>query len=149
MKEEFSSIDCSLSDFLESINAEVKKHDEVIKKLFYVHETYRRGILKSIKEKDAVKKQLQSVSLDILEDGVDIVENPVFERVTLLKKYFSTDNEKKQLKVLDTVFENFSKSVENVFGKNSTMQLSKIDMGDIELEYDFEVTDSALYETNI
>ncbi len=139
MKKEFSFIGSSLFDFLTSINSEVKKYDEIIKKLFYVHETYKRGILKSIKEKDAIKKQLQSVSLDILEDGVDIVESPVFERVTILKQYFSTDNEKKQLKVLDTVFENFSKSIEKVFGKKSNITLSKISIDDIELNYDFEV----------
>ena len=138
MKKEFSFIGSSLLDFLVSINNEVKKHDEVIKKLFYVHETYRRGILKSIKEKNAIRKQLQSVSLDILEDGVDVVENPVFERITFLKKYFSIEDEKKQLKILDSVFENFSHSIENVFGKSTSIQLSKINIDDVELDYDFE-----------
>jgi GTP-binding protein EngB required for normal cell division len=138
LKEEYSFLKMSLFDFLEEENHLVEKQDRMIETLFIVHYTYKMGLLKAIKEKKEVKKQLQAISLDVLEDGIEVTENPLFERVEYLKKIFDTQEEKKLLKELDKIFLDFKKSIESVFNRKSNIGFSNLKLENINLDYKFK-----------
>jgi signal recognition particle receptor subunit beta len=136
MKEEFSYKNLSLFDFIEKYNNPLSKQDEIIEKLKEIYITFKYNLLKTIKEKEEIKKLLNSISLDILEDGVES-EN-AYVRLEYLKNIFSSKKEKKLLEELDKIILSFKTSIDEIFGEISDFIPQDIIIEDDDIEIDFD-----------
>ncbi len=139
-KEEYSYRRKPLGNFLEVCNIESEKHDELNQSLFEVYQAYALAITKTIKEKKAVKDQLQSLSLDLLQKEMNEVSNPpAFERINNLKRFFTRVDHKAELKLLDTVMNELKQAIDSVFGKSSEQFKSNIKDDMVDLDFDFSI----------
>jgi len=132
-KKEYEYINKPLHEFLESYDNETEKHDEIIIKLSEIYKTYKFSILKSIKEKESVISQLQSISLDITEDSIDI-SNDAFQRIGNLKRFFSIKDKKTNLKLLDESIVLLQNSIDTVFDRKSKLRIEDIQIDNSEVD---------------
>jgi signal recognition particle receptor subunit beta len=137
MKQEFSYLQLSLFDFLEKYNNESSKHNEMMDRLMAIYTNYKYYILKTIQEKKEISKILNSISLDILEDGVN--NENAFTRLEYLKNIFSTKKENKLLEELDTIFIVFQESIQNIFKKPLNRDIRDIIIDEIDIDFDENV----------
>jgi archaellum component FlaC len=142
MKQEFSYLQLSLFDFLEKYNNESSKHNEMMEKLKEIYITFKYNLLKTIKEKEEIKKLLNSISFDILEDGVES-EN-AYVRLEYLKNIFLPKKEKKLLEELDKIIVSFKTSIDDIFGKISDFTPQDIIIEDDDIEIDFDTDEKSI-----
>ncbi len=140
-KEEYSYRKLPLLEFIDNCNIESKVHKSLIERLYKVHRVYKYAMLKAIKEKEAIKTELHSASLDLLEEGFDDITNPVYKRLDNLKKVFNIELHQNNLKELDKVIKNFKEAIDTVFEKESKINLKDIKDDEIEINYDFTLDD--------
>ena len=106
----------SLDEFLAECDTPSQKHAEIFNKLKNIYQAYKGAIEGSIKEKKSIQKTLQSVSIDMLEDGLDDMSAKAHTRLGELKSAFSTKKEEENLKFLKAVTDKFKEAVKMVFG---------------------------------
>ena len=140
-KEEYSYRKLPLLEFINNCNIESNVHKSLIERLYKVHRVYKYAMLKAIKEKEAIKSELHSASLDLLEEGFDDMTNPVYKRLDNLKKVFNIELHQNNLKELDKVIKNFKEAIDKVFKKESKIDLKDIKDDEIEINYDFTLDD--------
>ena len=121
-KEEYAYHKLSLKQFLDSCDIITDRHRELIERVNKIYLTYKYGLLKSINEKESIRKELHSLSLDILEEGVDI-DNQLYSRISQLKNFFSTDKEEENVKLLDIVIKKLKEGINIVFGKRKDFDI--------------------------
>nr|MCR4941487.1 dynamin family protein [Campylobacter sp.] len=115
--EEYHFIKQSLLEFLSTCNVESMRYTPIFDKIAYVYLSYKDAMLKSIEEKNIIKNALNSVSLDVLEEGIDDT-NDIQERITSIKSNFNILEEKQNLKLLDKVADDMFNAVKGIFEEN-------------------------------
>ena len=134
-KEEITFISKSLEKFLEDINQSSSIQKNLVKKLYEVDEMYRESILKTILKKKTISNILHSLSLDLLEEGFDDLENHIYERLNKLKTLYDTKIHEKNLERLDTEIEKLKNGIDEVFGNESKIVYEKIKKDYIKSQY--------------
>ena len=129
-----------LFDFIEKCNTESKVHEEIVKKLYEVYSMYKRAILTNKIEKEAIKRELHSISLDMLEEGYDDFTKPAFQRIDNLKKVFDTKKQEENLKRLDDNIIKLKNAIDEVFENESSIDFD--DIKEQEIEIDFGIAQS-------
>lgn len=147
-KEEISYSKVSLFQFLKSIDTESEVQNNLIEKLYDVYIMYKKAILKNIKKKELIASSLNSLSLDLLQSGFDDLSNPAYQRLDKLKKLYSTKLQEENLADLEIVILKLKKAIDEVFGKESFIEVEKIEKDNIELNYDLSI-DSGFFEDEI
>ncbi len=135
----------SLLEFLENINIESYTQNNLIKKLYEVYIMYKKAILKDIKKKEFIISNLNSLSLDLLQSGFDDLSNPAYQRLDKIKGFYSTGLQEKNLVDLEIVILKLKKAIDEVFGKESFIEVEKIEKDNIELNYDLSI-DNGFFE---
>jgi hypothetical protein len=105
---------------------------------------YKKAILKNIKKKELVFSTLNSLSLDLLQSGFDDLSNPAYQRLDKLKKLYSTKLQEENLVDLEVVILKLKKAIDAVFGKESFIEVEKIEKDNIELNYDLSIDNGFL-----
>jgi len=121
-KKEYAYHKLSLKQFLNSCNIVTDRHRELIERVNKIYSTYKCGLLKSNKEKKSIIKQLKSLSLDLLEEGIDI-DNQMYSRITQLKRNFLTNKEEENVRLLDIVIKKLKEGINIVFGKRKDFDI--------------------------
>ena len=106
----------SLDEFLTECDKPSQKHVEIFNKLKNIYQAYKGAIEGSIKEKKSIQKTLQSVSIDMLEDGLDDMGSKAYTKLGELKSTFGTKKEEENLKLLKAAMDKFKEAVKAVFG---------------------------------
>ena len=106
----------SLDEFLAECDTLGQKHVEIFNKLKNIYQAYKDAVEGSIKEKKSIQKALHSISLDILEDGLEDMSSKAYTKLGELKSIFDTKKEEKNLKLLKVVMDKFKEAVKTVFG---------------------------------
>lgn len=106
----------SLEEFLTECDTPSQKHVEIFNKLKNIYQAYKGAIEGSIKEKKSIQKTLQSVSIDMLEDGLDDMGSKAYTKLGELKSTFGTKKEEENLKLLKAAMDKFKEVVKAVFG---------------------------------
>lgn len=143
-KEEISYSKISLFEFLKSIDTESEVQNNLIEKLYDVYIMYKKAILKNIKKKELIISTLNSLSLDLLQSGFDDLSNPAYQRLDKLKKLYSTKLQEENLSDLEIVIIKLKKAIDEVFGKESFIEVEKIEKNNIELNYDLSIDNGFL-----
>jgi len=136
-KKEYTHLKTSIFDFIASCNEESEVHEKLIKKLFTIHLMYKRAILTTIKEKKTIESHIQSVLLDMIE-GFDDTSN-AFQKLNKLKTIFSEKEQEENLKLLDDVVRKLKKSIDNIFGKELSVDFTNITLDDIAIDFDLSI----------
>ena len=92
---------------------------------------------KAIKEKEAIKSELHSASLDLVEEGVDNTSSPIYQRLDNLKCIFDIELHQENLKKLDEIIMNFKDAIDAVFEKESKINITDIEEDEIKINFDF------------
>lgn len=148
-KEEIYHINKSLDEFLNDINQKSSIQDSLVKKLYEVDEMYRESILKTIIRKESISNTLHSLSLDLLEEGFDDLENPIYDRLNKLKKLYDTKIHEKNIKRLDEEVEKLKNGIDEVFGNESKIRYEKITKAYIESQYKLFEDDLFFLDENV
>ena len=106
----------SLDEFLAECNTPSQKHVEIFNKLKNIYQAYQGAIKGSIKEKKSIQKTLHSISVDMLEDGLEDMGSNAYTKLGELKSAFGTKKEEENLKLLKVVMDEFKEAVKTVFG---------------------------------
>ena len=106
----------SLDEFLAECNTPSQKHVEIFNKLKNIYQAYQGAIEGSIKEKKSIQKTLHSISVDMLEDGLEDMGSNAYTKLSELKSAFGTKKEEENLKLLKVVMDEFKEAVKTVFG---------------------------------
>ena len=106
---------------------------------------YKKAILKDIKKKEFIISNLNSLSLDLLQSGFDDLSNPAYQRLDKIKGFYSTGLQEKNLVDLEIVILKLKKAIDEVFGKESFIEVEKIEKDNIELNYDLSI-DNGFFE---
>ena len=125
-KKEVDYIHKSLLDFLDEINKASSIHNNLIKKLYEVDGMYRESILKDIVNKETISTTLKSLSLDLLQEGLDDFSKPFYRRLDKLKDLFNTDEQEENLNQLDIEIDKLKKAIDKVFKKDSNISYIKM-----------------------
>lgn len=113
--DDFCVVGKKLDQFLQECNTPNKKHIEIINKLKDVYQAYKIAILNRIEEKKSIQKALKTISLDMLEGGLDDMSGKAHARVGELASNFDTKKEDENLKLLDLAMDKFKEAVKIVF----------------------------------
>lgn len=140
-KQEYAYKKQSLFDFIKDSDYQSQVHADMIKKLYEVHSMYKKAILTNIKEKEAIKSQIKSISLDMLEEGFDDMTKPAFQRLDKLSKIYSTKKQEQNLKRLDIEINKLKSAIDKVFECESSIDFEDIKKHEIEINFDFEIED--------
>lgn len=136
-KQEYAYKKQSLFDFINECDYESQVHVNMVKKLYEVHSMYKKAILTNIKEKEAIKSQIKSISLDLLEEGFDDITKPAFQRLEKLSGIYSTKKQEKNLKSLDIEIKKLKNAIDKVFECESEIDFDDIKANEIEINFDF------------
>lgn len=105
---------CGLFDFLHSINQPSSKHREMVERLYEVDLKYQKAILGDIKRYDDLRGKLNSLNLDLVEEGLDNWQ--FHDRIDELKKAFSTEKFHKDFNQLGEQIKKLRQAIDDVFG---------------------------------
>ena len=137
LKKEFAYDGVSLFEFLEQNDIESTKHNDILEKIKDIYVECKANLQKKIKEYKAINKTLNSLSLDIAEDGI---ENEIsYERIRKLKELFGVDKLELLLEELDKIIQELQNSIDMIFDKKSNVNFSGIEVR-VELNFDKTVT---------
>jgi len=75
----------SLDGFLTECDTPSQKHAEIFNKLKNIYQAYKGAIEGSIKEKKSIQKTLHSISVDMLEDGLEDMGSNAYTKLSELK----------------------------------------------------------------
>ena len=131
---EYSYKKSSIFDFIYGCNHESEAHSNIINKLVNVYIMYKRAILTTIKEKSSIKSHLQSILLDMLEEGFDN-HSPTFQKLENLKTVFIEKEQEENLKILDNVIVELQNAIDSVFNKSSSIDFKNITLDDIVIDF--------------
>ncbi|MCX6076295.1 MAG: dynamin family protein [Campylobacterales bacterium] len=145
-KKEYAHRKDTLTNFINDCNHESQIHRDIVRKLYDVYLMYKRAILINIKEKKAIKSQIKSISLDILEEGFDDMTNPIFQRLDKLEKIFGTEQQENNLSILENVIKKLKDTIDAVFEHESSIDFDDIRENEIEIDFDFSLDDLELEE---
>lgn len=106
----------SLDEFLTECDTPSQKHVEIFNKLKNIYQAYKDAIEGSIKEKKSIQKTLHSISVDMLEDGLEDMGSNAYTKLSELKSAFGTKKEEENLKLLKVAMDKFKEAVKVVFG---------------------------------
>ena len=106
----------SLDEFLTECDTPSQKHVEIFNKLKNIYQAYKDAIEGSIKEKKSIQKTLHSISVDMLEDGLEDMGSNAYTKLSELKSAFGTKKEEENLKLLKVAMDKFKEAVKTVFG---------------------------------
>ena len=140
-KQEYIYKKKSLFEFIQECDYESQVHEDIVKKLYEVYKMYKRAILTNIKEKEAIKSHIKSISLDMLEEGFDDITKPAFQRLDKLSKVFSTKKQERNLKVLESVIQKLKEAVDHVFEHEISIDFEDVLKHEIEIDFDFDIED--------
>lgn len=140
-KQEYAYKKQSLFEFIKECDYESQVHADMIKKLYEVYAMYKRAILTNIKEKEAIKSHIKSISLDMLEDGFDDMTKPAFQRLDKLSRIYSTKKQEENLKRLDIEINKLKSAIDKVFECELSIDLEDIKKNEIEINFDFGIED--------
>ena len=87
---------------------------------------YRESILKDIVNKETISTTLKSLSLDLLQEGLDDFSKPFYRRLDKLKDLFNTDEQEENLNQLDIEIDKLKKAIDKVFKKDSNISYIKM-----------------------
>jgi GTP-binding protein EngB required for normal cell division len=132
-KEEIYHINKSLDEFLNDINQSSSIQDSLVKKLYEVDEMYRKSIEENIKMKNSISEDLYSISFNLLKEGFDDFENPIYGRLNKLKEHYSTEIQENNLKRLDKEIEKLKNAIDEIFEINSKIKDVKSTQENIDL----------------
>lgn len=132
-KEEIYHINKSLDEFLNDINQSSSIQDSLVKKLYEVDEMYRKSIEENIKMKNSISEDLYSISFNLLEEGFDDFENPIYGRLNKLKEHYSTEIQENNLKRLDKEIEKLKNAIDEIFEIKSKIKDVKSTQENIDL----------------
>jgi hypothetical protein len=116
-KKEYAFKNTPIDKFIDDCNIEAKIHKDLVLKLYEVYTMYKKALLTTIKEKNTVKSQLKSISLDLLQEGFDDTENKAFQRIDKLENFFTINEEEESLKLLEDVITKLKDAIDTVFQK--------------------------------
>lgn len=105
-----------LDEFLTECDTPSQKHVEIFNKLKNIYQAYKDAIEGSIKEKKSIQKTLHSISVDMLEDGLEDMGSNAYTKLSELKSAFGTKKEEENLKLLKVAMDKFKEAVKVVFG---------------------------------
>jgi len=148
-QEEYAYKKESLFDFINQCNYESKVHEDMITKLYDVYKMYKVAILTNIKEKEAIKSYIKSISLDMLEEGFDDMTKPAFQRLDKLSKIYSTKKQEKNLKTLDDVTQKLKKAIDQVFEDEISIDFEDVSKHTIEIDFDFTISTDDEIENDV
>ena len=106
----------SLDEFLTECDTPSQKHVDIFNKLKNIYQAYKDAIEGSIKEKKSIQKTLHSISVDMLEDGLEDMGSNAYTKLSELKSAFGTKKEEENLKLLKVAMDKFKEAVKTVFG---------------------------------
>ena len=106
----------SLDEFLTECDTPSQKHVEIFNKLKNIYQAYKDAIDGSIKEKKSIQKTLHSISVDMLEDGLEDMGSNAYTKLSELKSAFGTKKEEENLKLLKVAMDKFKEAIKTVFG---------------------------------
>jgi hypothetical protein len=132
-KEEIYHINKSLDEFLNDINQSSSIQDSLVKKLYEVDEMYRKSIEENIKMKNSISEDLYSISFNLLKEGFDDFENPIYGRLNKLKEHYSTEIQENNLKRLDKEIEKLKNAIDEIFEIKSKIKDVKSTQENIDL----------------
>ena len=107
----------SIFEFLQTQNKKSSKYDNVLKTLNIVYEAYKNSLLEEKEKNRTISKILNSISLDILEEG--ILEGKAIDKLQKLKNKFSNKQIDELLKELDIVINKLKNDINKIFQRNS------------------------------
>ncbi len=145
-QKEYTFIKQSLFDFMHNCNYESQVHENIVKKLYDVYLMYKLAIMTTKKEKKAIQSHIKSISLDILQEGVDDITKPAFQRLDKLEKIFSIKEEERNLKMLEEVIKKLKISIDSVFENESSIDFEDIKEHEIEIDFDLSIDNGFLEE---
>lgn len=135
----------SLDEFLTECDKPSQKHVEIFNKLKNIYQAYKGAIEGSIKEKKSIQKTLHSISVDMLEDGLEDMGSNAYTKLGELKSAFGTKKEEENLKLLKVAMDKFKEAVKTVFGLDDV----PIDFDKVEKKVDLKKIDSENINDNI
>lgn len=138
-KQEYAYKKQSLFDFINKCDYESQVHSDMVKKLYDVYRMYKVAILTNMKEKEAIKSHIKSISLDMLEEGFDDITKPAFQRLDKLSKIYCTKKQEENLKQLDTEIKKLKDAIDKVFEHELSIDFEEIQASEIEINFDFEI----------
>ena len=106
----------SLDEFLTECDTPSQKHVDIFNKLKNIYQAYKDAIEGSIQEKKSIQKTLHSISVDMLEDGLEDMGSNAYTKLSELKSAFGTKKEEENLKLLKVAMDKFKEAVKTVFG---------------------------------
>jgi len=137
MKKEFIYEGVSLFEFLKQNDTASTKHNDILAKIKDIYIECKSNLLKEIQEYKAINKTLNSLSLDIAEDGI---ENEIsYERISKLKELFGVNKLELLLEELDKITKELQNSIDMIFDSKSNIDFSKIEVR-VDLNFDKTVT---------
>ena len=123
--------------FLKQNDTASTKHNDILAKIKDIYIECKSNLLKEIQEYKAINKTLNSLSLDIAEDGI---ENEIsYERISKLKELFGVNKLELLLEELDKITKELQNSIDMIFDRKSNIDFSKIEVK-VELNFDKTVT---------
>ncbi|WP_434579806.1 dynamin family protein [Sulfurimonas sp. NW15] len=114
LKETYCTRGISLDDFFINSDKEANKQKELTSKLYQVTNAYKNAILQSKKRKESAKDELHSLSLDLLETDLELVDT-LSDRIETLKKLFLSEEEDENLKQLENITKKLDAAIQKVF----------------------------------
>ncbi len=132
-KKEYSYRKMPLIDFINSCNTKSKTHEDLVRKVYDVYSMYKKAINTDIDKKSEMNKNLNSISLDFLEDGYE--NKKVQERLSSITKSFDSSDEKRDLKLLDGIFDRLKESIDVIFNNELKINIKQTVDDNIEKEF--------------
>lgn len=121
----------NLSAFLAEMNRESDKQTELLEKLYTVDQMYQYAILKEIKERKKIQKDLDDIALELNMANFGKGKGTVYENIDDIVERFSVRTEQAHLKTLEFVIQKFRETIEAIFGKPTAIQRPIISIDDI------------------
>ena len=106
----------SLFVFLDEINHPMNVKNKIKKELDDVFKMYKEAISEQIEWTNGVQKDVKSLELDFMQDGMDIYESErATQRLDKIRTLFSSSELEKQLNMLQVLKEKMDTALDNIF----------------------------------
>jgi hypothetical protein len=114
-EKEYTYLEVSLFDFLESQNSEVEIQNRLLEDIDSVMQMYEQAIQEDISSHKSMLKNLNALELDLLESGYDDYDEKFTNRLEEMKNAFSSKELKSRLRQLEKVHDSMTEAVQIVF----------------------------------
>lgn len=129
----------SLPEYMSTLKVKKQIQNELIKELYEVDETVQKDLLLAIKERKLLTSALNSLRVDLLENGLDDFSKPYYARIDKLKSLQDTKEYEHKLNELGKHVEKLKNAIDGVFDKVSPLQRKIYTQKDVESKLDLDL----------